>query len=94
VSDDIIERAGLLEEVGRARHDHEVAFDLQSLLRLTVERNDWVIVAANDQKCRRVHCSSALPAKSGRPPRETTAKMLPSSAAATSAAPAPVLAPK
>ena len=95
MSDDLIERAGFLEEMRRARHDHELAFHRQSLLRSAVERNDRVITAADDQQCRaRARARAPSPARSGRPPRETTAKMRPSSAAATSAAPAPVLAPK
>jgi len=93
VSDDLIERAGFLEEMRCVRHDHELAFHLQSLLRFPVKPNDGVIMAPDDQKRRRAR-SSASPAKSARPPRETTAKMRPLSAAATSAAPTPVLAPK
>ena len=55
VSDDLIERAGFLEEMRRGRHDHELAFHLQSLLRLAVKRNDRVIMAPDDEKRRRAH---------------------------------------
>ena len=64
-------------------------------LRASVQFEDHLVASAHDQQRRRAHVRQRAPARSGRPPRDTMASTLtPGSAAATSAAPAPVLAPK
>ena len=91
--DNLIERAGLFEQVGRARHDDNLAFHLQLLAGDAVELDDGRVEAPTINSVGARTRGKASPARSGRPPRETIAKTRVSSAAAR-AAPAPVLAPK
>ena len=90
-----VERARFLEQVRRARHDLDAVLAPQVLRGLAVELDDDVVVAADDQQGGCADLREAGAARSGRPPRDTTAATRhPGSAAAQSAAAAPVLAPK
>ena len=92
---DLLERAGFLEQVRRARDDFEPRDRPHPALRFFIQFDDGLVVAADDQERRRLDGASASPARSGRPPRDTTAAEISGrSAAAINAAAAPVLAPK
>ena len=93
-----VEGARLLEQVGGAGHDVQPVLAAQlGPAACSVELDDDLVAAADDQQRRRADRRRAAgPARSGRPPRETTARDVGAraSAAAHSAAAAPVLAPK
>jgi hypothetical protein len=95
--DDLVERTRFFGQVGGAGHDLEALLALQLDERLLVQLQQ----AGNPVRPRLVSSVGARtrpstgPAMSGRPPRETMAAMSSCAlAAATSAAAAPVLAPK
>ena len=92
---DFLEGARLGEEVGGAGDDLELAVAAELIVRLAVELQDDLVGATDDQQGGRLTFCSAPAARSGRPPRETTAPTESGDRpAARSAAPAPVLAPK
>ena len=92
---DLFQCARLGEQVRCAGDDLELPGAAQPLVSLAVERQHGLVVAADDQERGAVTRGRLSPARSGRPPRETTAPTAsPGRAAATRAAPAPVLAPK
>jgi hypothetical protein len=89
------QRAGLFEEVRRTGHDYELLFAAELRERRPVQVDYGEIVAANDEQGRcpdaRQGGSGQIGAPAARDHRTQTSGR---SAAATSAAPAPVLAPK
>lgn len=91
----LFERARFLEQVGGAGNHRDFALDRDRGQRLPVQLEDRLIAPADYQQGRAFTLRSNPFARSGRPPRDTTAVTLtPGCAAAARAAPAPVLAPK
>src|SRR5216683_170431 len=91
----LLQRARLLEQVGRARHDLQACLPRQLIHRRTAEFQDDRVVTPTISNVGWHTLPRYSPARSGRPPRETTAcTRFGRTAAATSAAAAPVLAPK
>ena len=92
---DPLQRTRLLEEVGGAGDDRDLVLAAQQARRALVQLQYLPVGASDDQQGRRDDRSRSSPARSGRPPRETTARISsPSRAAARNAAAAPVEAPK
>jgi hypothetical protein len=91
----LLERSGLLEQVGRPGNDLDPALAPELCVSLAVEVEDDLVRAAYDQQVGAWTSASRRPARSGRPPRDTIAATGGEGlAAAHSAAAAPVLAPK
>jgi hypothetical protein len=91
----LLQGAGLLEEVGGAGDDREPVLAAQPGLCIAVEVEYQLVVAPTISSVGAVTSGSRGPARSGLPPRETTAAIrAPGSATAHNAAAAPVLAPK
>ena len=92
---DLFQRPRLLEEVRRSGDDLQLLLDTQLLQRLPVHLDHRDIVSPHDQERRSPNMGEGIPRKVRTPPRETTAPTFSGRwAAAASAAPAPVLAPK
>ena len=92
--DALFERPRLFEKVRRSRNDDEIDMRTHALHRGTIERDHRFVCAADDQQRRCLDTRKYVPARSGRPPRETRTRTGSGrSAAALSAAAAPVLAP-
>jgi hypothetical protein len=92
---DDLERSGLLEQARCAGHDLEPMLAAQVAGRLPIELDHDIVPATDDQQGRGADLPETLPSEVGTPPRDTTARTGdPGAAAAHSAAPAPVLAPK
>jgi hypothetical protein len=93
--DHLVERTRFLEQMRGARHDLEALLTLQLGKRLSFSSNTPTSCPPTMSSVGARTWPSTRPAMSGRPPRETMAPISPwSRAAATSAAAAPVLAPK
>jgi len=91
----LLERAVFREEVGSARYDDQFLGPAELSICLFVEFDNAMIFAADNEKRRRPHRQQdAIGKIRPAPPRETTAPISSRRAAATSAAAAPVLAPK
>jgi hypothetical protein len=90
-----VQGAGLLEQVAGPGNDLEDGQTAQLGLGLAVALQHQLVVAADDQQGRGPDLAEAGAARSGRPPRDTTAPIRSGRAAAPMrAAAAPVLAPK
>lgn len=91
----LLERIGLFKQMRGSGDNDELLFAAQLRERRLIQLDDREVVSSHDQQGGGLDARQSLPAKSGRPPRETTATASSGrSAAATSAAAAPVLAPK
>ena len=91
----LFERARFFEKVSRAGDYGEFAVAGYRCLCASVQFQDHLVASPTISKVGAPTFVSERPARSGRPPRDTTALTFArGSVAATSAAPAPVLAPK
>ena len=91
----LIQRAGLFEEVRGAGDDHELLFAAELRERRPVQLDDLKVVPPDDEQRGRPDARQGRPSQIRTPaPRDDRAHHLGRSAAATSAAAAPVLAPK
>ena len=91
----LLERVGFVEQMSGTGNHGERALARDCGLRPSIQFQRHFIASPTISSVGAWTFVSDLPARSGRPPRETTAAMFArGSAAATRAAPVPVLAPK